>query len=344
MNTHRMEDHSQLRPSSDRRSVLSASAGFTLIEVLTCVAIMGLLVILLLNAVQASREAARRAQCANNLKQIGLCLQNYHEAVRSLPPAYITRMEDVVSEEGPNWAWSALTLGQMDQAPLYNAINFSLTMARPASQTVRQTRLAVYLCPSSANESDITLTGWGRREPRLKGIAPGNYIASAGTRYLIGGFTSVFGGMTTYESEETGVMYRNSSLGLASVTDGASNTLLVGERSSDLAPATWVGTMGTGTASICTNPGNATQECVSTNVLVLGHSGTQVSKIRGPAWLDRPNNPASGADGFRSRHPGICNFLFCDGSVRPLKETIHPRIFTALGTRAGNETIGADSF
>jgi prepilin-type processing-associated H-X9-DG protein len=109
-----------------------------------------------------------------------------------------------------------------------------------------------------------------------------------------------------------------------------------------------IGTLPIGSGKICTSPGNPTQECVFTNILVLGHTGpenTGPENVAGqPVWVDTPDYRAASADAYRSRHSGGCNFLFCDGSVRFLKETINPRAFAFLATRADGEIVDADGF
>src|SRR5271170_7332311 len=101
--------------------------GFTLIELLVVIAIIAVLIALLLPAVQAAREAARRAQCTNNLKQIGIALHNYHTAINSFPPGYLSLMDPVTYDnDGPGWGWASFAMNQMEGSPVYNSINFVL--------------------------------------------------------------------------------------------------------------------------------------------------------------------------------------------------------------------------
>src|ERR1700722_7689929 len=129
--------------TSDRRRL-----GFTLIELLVVIAIIAVLIALLLPAVHAAREAARRAQCSNNLKQIGLGMHNYHSSLSTFPPAYITIVtsDATIAETGPGWGWGTMILGDLEQRPLYNATNFSLQVTDPGSMTVRTANLSVFLC------------------------------------------------------------------------------------------------------------------------------------------------------------------------------------------------------
>ena len=132
-----------------RNSVRKIARGFTLIELLVVIAIIAVLIALLLPAVQQAREAARRAQCKNHLKQIGLALHNYHDIANGLPPGWIgvnsTFQPDVFGGNG--WGWAARILPQMDQGPLFNTLNFSLHMTATAHAAARTTTLPAFRCP-----------------------------------------------------------------------------------------------------------------------------------------------------------------------------------------------------
>jgi prepilin-type N-terminal cleavage/methylation domain-containing protein len=121
---------------------------FTLIELLVVIAIIAILVALLLPAVQQAREAARRTQCKNNLKQLGLALHNYHDQHLVLPPGYVSDYTSAGTDTGPGWGWAAMMLPQMDQAPLYQTIDFSVGIESPKHATVRLIVPALMLCPS----------------------------------------------------------------------------------------------------------------------------------------------------------------------------------------------------
>lgn len=318
----------------------SRRRAFTLIELLVVIVIIGLLVALLLPAVQAAREAARRAQCSNNLKQIGLALHGYHDVWHSFPPAYLTRRSTGL-ELGTGWAWGTLILPYLEQKPLYDAANFDLGFGEVSApllglrenMTVRRVSLSMFLCPSAeGGEGPIDL-GAGSSGVA---ISPGQYIASAG--WLDTSRTPVHG---------TGVLYPNSRVAIAEVSDGTSTTLMIGERSRNLADAAWPGSFGSHTAlaPLCTKAGWPTQSCVGMMFLLMGRTGPSSDVVSGgiPGG-NTPNHPAAGADGFWSRHPGGCNFLFCDGSVRFVKATVASDIFTSLGSRSGGEIVGADQY
>ena len=306
------------------------SRAFTLIELLVVIAIIGVLIALLLPAVQAAREAARRSQCTNNLKQIGLALHNYHGTHDAFPPGYISKsLGNVVNaaDTGPGWGWGTMILSHIEQASLYNSVNFSLPVTDAGSRTVRTTRLAAFLCPSNTGGSATLTIKDSSGNVLISDLASGQYVGLAGQ----------------WEPEEfpdqnNGVFYRNSTIGIRDITDGTSTTLMVGERSQNVANAAWAGAIPAGKS--CNNPQWPVQDCEMSNVLLLGHTGPSPDET----WIDVPNNPKAGADDFHSLHPGGCNFLFGDGSVRFIKETVNPKAFSSLATRAGGEVVSADQF
>src|SRR5262249_6665825 len=121
---------------------------FTLIELLVVIAVIATLIGLLLPAVQSAREAARRAQCVNNLKQIGLALLNYEGTLQTFPPGYVSNFDAQGNDTGPGWGWAAMLLPQFEQTPLFNSINFNLAIEHPGNLTSRLPVVDNFLCPS----------------------------------------------------------------------------------------------------------------------------------------------------------------------------------------------------
>jgi len=314
--------------ASGRRKT-PARRGFTLIELLTVVTIIGVLIALLLPAVQAVRESARRAECRNNLKQLGLALSSYHDTLGAYPPGFSLERPFM-----PGWAWGARLLGALDQSALYDSINVGVSFAAPANRTAVETRLAAFLCPSSGGRGPLSQGFIEQPIAGLERLTTAQYVASAGSVALKGG-----GGPAAGD----GVFFLNSRVAVRDVADGTSTTLMVGERSRNVADATWVG-VGDPNFILCTKTGWPVQTCASAMFMVLGRTGPASDVLLGAVPTGgTPNSPGGGADGFWSLHPGGCNFLYCDGSVRFIKATVSPHTFNALGTRAGGEAVGGDA-
>ena len=202
--------------------------GFTLIELLVVIAIIAVLIALLLPAVQSAREAARRAQCTNNLKQIGLAIHNYHTSNNVFPPGAAASYNPVsggcISWMG--WSAQALMLGYIEQMPMYNAANFMLDpmvgVGGVMNNTVRYTRLAAFVCPSDNNA--------GLQQGQTGSPLLNNYYASEGTTDYANGGTN--GGAPPYcngGTGSTGVFYYAISYGIQNITDGTSNTVAFSE-------------------------------------------------------------------------------------------------------------------
>jgi prepilin-type N-terminal cleavage/methylation domain-containing protein/prepilin-type processing-associated H-X9-DG protein len=291
--------------------------GFTLIELLVVIAIIAVLIGLLLPAVQKVREAAFNAKCWNNLKQIGLALHNYHDRTGSFPAGYISMTKPNGTDGGPGWGWAAEILNDIEQGNLQSQIDFTkgLPMAPPG---VCSQLLVIYRCPSDQYPSPFTLHS---NNGQAIVVAQANYVAMFGDGPII---ATQAGGVGD------GVFYRNSTTRIADVTDGTSNTIFIGERSSDLALATWTGALPGATVPPQT-PG-VVAPAGQSPVLVLGHTGTMAAPVT-------PNSSLADVAAFRSRHPGGVNFLFGDGSVHQIGPSITPSAWLALGTRSGNEVI-----
>ncbi len=344
---------------SDRR-------GFTLIELLVVIAIIGVLIALLLPAVQAAREAARRAQCTNNLKQIGISLHNYHSSLNSFPVGFLFPRAGTFDPLIPqlHYRWSALAQlsPYLEQTSVFNAMNLQWPIATgasgsygigtpytffPANATVKAAVVSSFLCPSDGQKPPDPASG------------PTSYMVSTGDG-LNGGRTvpgDAIGG--------NGAFTGDGAQSAASINDGLSNTAAASEQ-----------LLGSGgppfDQSSPTPIADRKRAIARTSSSTLDDAGcTSAGRgwrfDRGNGWWDGdyrsntynhyltpnstqndcltafvPHNPAWKA--ARSNHPGGVNVLFCDGHVGFIKDGVSTATWRALSTRSGGEIISASDF
>jgi prepilin-type N-terminal cleavage/methylation domain-containing protein/prepilin-type processing-associated H-X9-DG protein len=328
-----VENHAQSRPCTARGSRRS---GFTLIELLVVIAIIGILVALLLPAVQAAREQARRSACTNNLKQIGIALANYTNRHGALPPGYQSVYSAAFPEDiGPGWGWASMILPDLEQQSLHDSIVFEAPMQSPAMATARLGNLSVFLCPSD----DMPLR-WTATDS-VTWMYAGQVYSTSQSICDVGGsnYVGVFG-ITEPGVDGQGVFFRGSYIPLQVITDGLSQTISVGERSENLQQgrgmATWTGAVpGANLWSCAPNPyeadaGTCVQEDGSG--MTLGHTGEGHG----------PGDPYGDVNQFTSRHVRGAYFLYCDGHVQYLRKEMDYATYLALSTRNGGEIISND--
>ena len=296
--------------------------GFTLIELMVVISVIAVLVALILPAIQQAREAARRTQCKNNLRQIGLALQNYCDLYDRFPPGYVASSDTTATT--PGWGWGAMILPQLDQFPLFGLFNFSLPIEHPLNSAPVATRVTVFICAS-----DIVPNGTFA----ITNAASGKVVQSGPSSY-VGCVGNESSSVDDNVDPGNGMLFRNSGVRFAEVLDGTSNTILIAERSWAQANGAWIGASNTGRLRSGTNYRAAPRDEAS-SFHVLGHAH----------WINAMNDPDGGLDDFSSLHAGGVNVLFVDGSVRFLHSVTSDggsaTNLQAMGTRAGSE-ITAD--
>ena len=295
---------------------------FTLVELLVVIAIIGILIALLLPAVQAAREAARRMSCTNNLKQIGIALHNYHDTHRKLPIGWLGftgGSADFVGQ--PGWAWSTRILPFMEQQSLYDGlIDMDLPVTDAANAEARVAVVSSFICPSDVGDDVFDLMNAVDEETEgttvITQLSKSNYPGVFGTQDIHG--------ICEPDSADyngcrgNGIFFLNRSLAFRDITDGLSNTFLVGERWSKWVNSTWTGVV----------PGG-------------WHAPARVVAVASDEFP--PNSEANveqQTHNFSSYHPAGANFLLSDGHVQLITETIDLEVYNALCTRAGGEPVG----
>jgi prepilin-type N-terminal cleavage/methylation domain-containing protein/prepilin-type processing-associated H-X9-DG protein len=347
---------------------LSSYRGFTLIELLVVIAIIAVLIALLLPAVQAAREAARRMQCVNNLKQLGLAIQNYVSANDSLPPTGDVQAAATAQTYTGNFGMKARLLPFIEQPALFNSINWSF-IAEPAAgapgagsnDTVVTAQINAFLCPSDGNVPLGTLTFRnGVTGARQQGY--GSYPNNIGT--VMNNWGNRFDG----PAYVIGAPQNGPTVKFAGITDGLSNTAIWSEfirgRNETVsrglhqiytAPISLKGTTPIPLLTTLT----ACKSTGTTAPVLSGQKGKKwfndaCSQGGGYSHIMTPNLNAcewsnTGGGQYRtivgasSNHPGGVNVGFLDGSVRFIKNSVSQQTWWAIATKAGGEVISASS-
>ena len=311
-----MTDHLICAPRHRRSRLL----GFTLIELLVVIAIIAILISLLLPAVQQAREAARRTQCKNNLKQLGLGLHNYHDVFNIFPQAYFASMVDGSSQEQQGFGWGTMLLPYLDQTPLYNQLRPNGVLGDPASTTQQgiwqtaggpingaDTVLTVFLCPSCTlpSKSAEATAAW------KNGFGTSNYAACQGPSTP-----------PTYSDDEKGIFgqlrTQTRSTRIRDVTDGTSNTLAFGEK-----------------AYVTVDGSNGKRDWP----VWVGAVGEDEQVVFKTEFGDVMNTTVDDDSAF-SFHEGGVQFTLADGSVRFVSENVDQVVYFNLGDMRDGNPVG----
>jgi prepilin-type N-terminal cleavage/methylation domain-containing protein/prepilin-type processing-associated H-X9-DG protein len=310
---------------------------FTLIELLVVIAIIGVLVALIMPAVQSAREAANRASCQNNLRQLVIAAQEYHDSFASFPsgwycwtPVYDANNNLIQGDANcattmtpyQNYMWNGMTslFVKIEQNNLWNEINFNLYTTDPSNATSIRRTINIFVCPSNRRATTVSS---GTGSSVIAQLGPSDYRANMAAGF-ISATTSNCPNLTPSAATQNqyclmydnGIMYQNSTTNLAEVTDGTTYTIMFGE---------------------CLYPygvwAQATCSAIRTNI---------DRTINKPIPVTVNGQTTNYWTYWASKHPSQVNFAYCDGTVRPVNSQINKIVLNNLMTRAGGETVSAD--
>jgi len=351
------------------------SRGFTLVELLVVIAIIGILIGMLLPAVQQVREAARRTTCANNLRQVGLAMQNYEGAFKHFPPGFSstpTRNGTVPSGEfiapstwnaSPGWGWGAHLLPFMEGKNIHDRIDFRSAIWSADQRDVIQTQIPVFLCPSASGDKEaFTVVDESKTPYSPDGITPiilgrSHYVASHGQESAWGSeagpdktgtvFTNIYTFDTTtitingdVSRVADGPFYRNSETKISEIRDGTTHTIFLGEHSSRLSDKTWVGVVpGATVHPQFSSPENGPDGSATLVLFHMGPSGGELD-ITGFPIIHPVNFPTYHVGQMYAEHPGGGNVGMGDGSVQFIGETVDLITWAELSSMNEGEVVG----
>ena len=346
---------------------------FTLVELLVVIAIIGILIGMLLTAVQQVRESARRIQCANNLRQIGIAMLNYESAHRQLPPGYKSHetrdgnvsagvfIDSSTWDAAPGWGWAAFLLPYVEQTNVGAAINYVQPIWEESNRVPASQNISLFLCPSSSGPTEaVTIVDEQSNPYSPDGdslvLGRSHYVASHGQESCWGEcgaaltgvvFTDIYEATTTeiqvngdVSKVADGPFYRNSETKLKEFYDGTSNTICFGEHSSRLSDKTWAGVVpGATVHPRFFSPENGSDGAATLVLVHAGPSGGELD-ITGTPIIHPVNFPTYHVGQMYAEHPGGGNLVMGDGSVHFFPDTVDLFTFAELSSMGEGEAIG----
>ena len=291
--------------------------GFTLVELLVVIAIIGILIGMLLPAVQQVREAARRTTCMNHIRQQSLAVLNYESTFEAFPPGWQIG-DPLDAESEPGWGWSAYILPYIEMDNIHNQINFNEAIDDHDHEDVIREVIPVYLCPSQVNATEIVnLDTHIEEHAHRHNDDDDDDDHDHGEELLVGrsDYSGVFGSTEIEDSplDGNGVFYAGSAIEFRNIYDGSSNTLMIGERVQHHGSISWVG--------------------------MVPEVAEPMARIVGGADHAPNDTHDEHFEDFRSDHPGGIVTALCDGSSHFVNENISEEVFQALATRNAGEVI-----
>lgn len=348
--------------------------GFTLVELLVVIAIIGILIGMLLPAVQQVREAARRTTCANNLRQLGLAMQNFEGAHGHFPPGYRSTptsdgtvpsgifIDPTTWDAAPGWGWAAYLLPYIEGTNIHDGIDFDRPIWAAEHRGLVEYQLPVFLCPSSSGPQQAVEVVDDSNSPYSPdGVTPlrlgrSNYVASHGQESCWGEcgaaltgiiFTDIYTGATKEISVNgdvsrvaDGPFFRNSETTMAELTDGTTHTIFLGEHSSKLSDKTWVGVVPGATVHPRFQSPENGPDGAATMVLVHGGPSGGELDITGFPIIHPINFPTYHVGQMYAEHTNGGNICFGDGSVHFFSESIDLITFAELSSQNEGEIVG----
>jgi prepilin-type N-terminal cleavage/methylation domain-containing protein/prepilin-type processing-associated H-X9-DG protein len=298
---------------------IARRTGFTLVELLVVIAIIGILVALLLPAIQSAREAARRTECQNHLKQIGLALQNYHDTHKAFPMG-----RERMDQYGVSWAFRLLP--QLEESAIYASRDSSKRVDDDANARAMRTPIVVYACPSRRSPAADRNFDNNDTPPLPTSVAVaalGDYAANAGYEYSTNMEHAVNETFATdiVDTAVAGPIYSGSKINARRVEDGLSKTLAIGER--HIPPVD------------TTKPAEMQEYTQGDTAFLAGDMPLTVLRGCKEGLASSQDDPSNGK--FGGPHPGVVMFAYLDGHVAPILDSIEVETLKALSTIAGGE-------